>query len=361
MSVEAIEPVAREARLSPADELARIPLYEKGKPPQPLFDIDYMDELEATWGRRWGAQSELGRLRAVMVQKPTSGAIQAPVVAEDPAFFGWPAGLPDLGAMIRNYESLVAILEREGIEVVSLNAPESVRGTYTELIALDGPREPVILNGGALVGRPGIASKRGLEKVHAQRLMEIGCPILYMVHGPGSVFEAGNVVWLDETHVMIGCGLRTSMEGIAEVEPILRMAGVEEIHVAHLPGYLNNWSQRAGGAGGFYHLDMVFSMVAEGLGVVYPAGLGYDTLRYLKKKDLDLIEVPLDECQNYACNLLATEPGKVIVTAGNPKTREQIEKRGIEVFEMGFEGGRIAGRGPICSTLPLVRDKGPSI
>ena len=197
--------------------------------------------------------------------------------------------------------------------------------------------------------------------MHAQRLMEIGCPILYMVHGPGSVFEAGNVVWLDETHVMIGCGLRTSMEGIAEVEPILRMAGVEEIHVAHLPGYLNNWSQRAGGAGGFYHLDMVFSMVAEGLGVVYPAGLGYDTLRYLKKKDLDLIEVPLDECQNYACNLLATEPGKVIVTAGNPKTREQIEKRGIEVFEMGFEGGRIAGRGPICSTLTLVRDKGPSI
>ena len=179
--------------------------------------------------------------------------------------------------------------------MVTLNAPESVRGTYTELIALDAPREPVILNGGALIGRTGIASKRGLEKVHAQRLMELGCPILYTVHGKGSVFESGNVVWIDEKHIMIGCGLRTSREAIDEVEPVLRMAGIEEIHVAHLPGYLNHWTERAGGAGGFYHLDMVFSMVDEGLGVIYPAGVGYDTIRYLKQKNIDLIEVPLDE------------------------------------------------------------------
>ena len=76
MTIDEKEPKAKQsgkARLSPADELARIPLYEKGKPPQPLFDIDYMDELEATWGRRWGAQTELGKLRSVLVQPPTWG------------------------------------------------------------------------------------------------------------------------------------------------------------------------------------------------------------------------------------------------------------------------------------------------
>jgi N-dimethylarginine dimethylaminohydrolase len=260
MTKEAVRYKENQRTPSPAEELARIPLYEKGKPPQPLFDIDYMDELEATWGRRWGAQTELGKLRTVMVQKPTSGAVNSAVVAADPAFFGWPKGRPDLAAMTRNYESLVRILKAEGVEVVSLDAPDSVRGTYTELIALDAPREPVILNGGALIGRPGIAAKRGLEKVIAQRLMAIGCPILYMVHGNGAVFESGNVVWLDEKHVVIGCGLRTSMEGIAEVEPVLRLAGVEEIHIAHLPGYLNHWTERAGGSSGFYHLDMVFSV-----------------------------------------------------------------------------------------------------
>ena len=97
MAIEDIErdaktrtPVADQERLSPAEELARIPLYEKGKPPQPLFDIDYLDELEATWGRKWGAQTELGTLRSVMVQPMTRGQIEAPVVKEDPIYFGWP-------------------------------------------------------------------------------------------------------------------------------------------------------------------------------------------------------------------------------------------------------------------------------
>ena len=106
---------------------------------------------------------------------------------------------------------------------------------------------------------------------------------------------------------------------------------------------------------------MVFSMVDEGLGVIYPAGVGYDTVCYLKQKNIDLMEVPLDEVRNYACNLLAIEPGKVITTAGNPHTREQIEKRGTTVFEMSFEGGQLSGCGPICSTLPLIRDRGPAI
>ena len=76
-------------KLSPAEELARIPLYEKGKPPQPLIHFDFADEIEIASGRRWGAQSELGTLRSVMVQPPTSGPVSAPVVLEDPIFFGW--------------------------------------------------------------------------------------------------------------------------------------------------------------------------------------------------------------------------------------------------------------------------------
>ena len=349
-------------RLSPAEELARIPLYEKGKPPQPLFDIDYMDELEATWGRKWGAQTELGRLRSVMVQPITRGPVESPVVLEDPIYFGWPKGLPDMAAMLRNHESLVNLMKAEGVEVIYLNAPEFARGVYTVLYGYDGPREVVVANGGALIGRPAVAAKRGIERILAQRLMEIGCPILYTMHGKGSAFEGGgNLIWLDETHVMLGASIRTSMEGIEEISPILNSVGVEEIHVAHLPGYLNHWTERAGGPGGFYHLDMVFNMAAEGVALIYPAGVGYDTVRYLKKKGLDLIEVPYEEMQNYACNVLALRPGRLIVTAGNPRTREQLEKRGIETVEMSFEGGKVSGRGPACSTLPLIRDKGPSI
>ena len=126
-------------KLSPAEELARIPLYEKGKPPQPLIHFDFADEIEIASGRRWGAQSELGTLRSVMVQPPASGPVSAPVVLEDPIFFGWPKGIPDLALMKRNHASLVRLLEAEGIEVVYLNAPESVRGTFTEATCYDAP------------------------------------------------------------------------------------------------------------------------------------------------------------------------------------------------------------------------------
>lgn len=342
-------------------DLSKIPLYRKGTPPQPLFDVDFMDELEATWGRRWGAQSELGQLRMVMVQAPTWGQTQSPPVQQDPTFFGFPKGVPDLELMQKKHKSLVNILEQEGVEVVHLNAPDDAHGAYTYLMGYDAPRDAVILNGGALICRCAIAPKREIGKLFAQRLMELGCPILYTVHGKGSAFEGGNVVWLDERHVLLGCGVRTSMEGIEEVEPVLRRAGVEEIHVVHLPGYLNYQTERAGGPGGFYHLDMVLGMANAGLAVIYPAGMAYHSVRYLMKKNIELIEVPLEEVQNYACNLMAIRPGRVIMPAGNPYTREQLEKRGVEVLEMEFAGGRVSGRGPVCSTLPLIRDRGPSI
>ena len=351
------------ARLSPADELARIPHYEKGKPPQPLFDIDYLDELEATWGRKWGAQTQIGQLRAVMLQPPTWGQVDSPIVREDPIYFGWPKGLPNIDSMRKNHESLVKIFADEGVEVFYLNAPESLPGVYTsELIGHDAPHEAIILNGGALIGRTAIASKRDINKIIAQRLMEIGCPILYTVHGKGSAFEGGgNLIFLDETHVILGCSVRTSLEGIEEVIPVLRSVGIEEFHVAHLPGYLNFQTERAGGPGGFYHLDMVFNMVDEGVAVIYPAGVGYDTIRYLKKMNVDLIEVPIEEAQNYACNVTPIRPGRIIATPGNHRTREQLEKRGIEVIEMSFEGGEVSGRGPDCSILPLIRDSGPTL
>ena len=361
MTTTEVRPARREDELSPAQELEHIPLYEKGKPPQPLFDIDYMDELEATWGRKWGAQTELGQLRAVMMQPPTMGQTDTPLYREDPVYFMWPKGVPDFEAMKRNHQSLADLLKGEGVEIVYLNAPDAVRGTYTFIKGYDAPREPVILNGGALVCRNAIGPQRGINKLIATRLMEIGCPILYMAHGKGSSITGGNFVWLDERHVMIGCSVHTSMEGIEEVTPILHRAGVEEIHVAHMPGYLNQMTERAGGAGGFYHLDMIFQMVDQGVAVIYPAGVGYDTIRYLKKRNIDLIEIPLEEVQNYACNLLPIRPGRVVLTAGNARTREALEKRGVEVLEMTFDGGRLSGRGPVCSTLPLVRDVGPSI
>ena len=55
--------------------------------------------------------------------------------------------------------------------------------------------------------------------------------------------------------------------------------------------------------------------------------------------------------------MLALGPRKVLVLAGNPITRERLERAGCEVLEYtGDEISHNRGGGPTCLTRPLLRD-----
>ena len=82
------------------------------------------------------------------------------------------------------------------------------------------------------------------------------------------------------------------MEGLNQIIPILERAGVKETHIAHLPGYLKTRKWQVGGSSGIFHLDMTFGMADENIGVIYPGGVGYDTIQYLESREIILIEVP---------------------------------------------------------------------
>ncbi|MBI2304055.1 MAG: hypothetical protein HYU86_04850 [Chloroflexi bacterium] len=347
-----------------ARNVAQIPDYEEGKPPRPLFDVDYMSELEAMWGRKWGAQTDLGKLRMVLVSKPVVGELTPEHIEEmkrAPALYGLVRGIPDLKKQQEQHANFVTILRSHGVEVVDLNLPPEPRGIYVPVVrGVRGTRDIVVINGGAIIPRNAIATKRGCEPYWAQRVIELGCPILYTVHGSGC-FEGGNVCWLDSKHVMIGVGLRGNLEGIRQVEFVMRNAGVEDVHVVYLAGYLNK------ALGYQHHLDCVFNMVDEGLAVCYVPGIDYLSLDHLIRKGIKLIEVPPEEMRNAACNCLAIEPGKVIMVAGNPYTHEALVKEGCEVIEVDWSeytkqgGGASGGGGPICATAPLIRDPGPML
>lgn len=62
-----------------------------------------------------------------------------------------------------------------------------------------------------------------------------------------------------------------------------------------------------------------------------------------------------------ATNIIALEPGKVIMAAGNPRTARALRKEKIEVIEVDLSEFRKSGVGPRCLTLPLIRDPDPSI
>ncbi len=337
--------------------LENIPNYEPNTPPKPLCEIDFLEELTLNWGEKWGAQSSVGKLKRVLVHKPGEEAA-SPIIRKDPMFFNLPEGVTNLEKMQKQHDMLVEALKNEKVKVEYLEPKNPLIGTYgVPLRSACYTRESVVIKGGAIIERPAPAYKKGLEVFHAKRLMELGCPILYTVHGKGC-FEASNLWFIDRKgeKVIIATGLRTNMEGINQIKPILEMSGVKEVHIAHLPGYLKTRKWQVGSSSGIFHLDMTFGMADENLAVIYPGGVGYDTIQYLERNKINLVEVPEKELRNCAPNILPISPGKVIIPSGNPKTSKELRKEGVDVIEVELSEFVKGGGGPRCLTLDLVRD-----
>lgn len=310
-----------------------------------IESASYMDELPKIWGKRWGAQSEIGHLRSVMVSRPSDNEA-SPEVRDDPHFFATQGSFPNLELMRRQHKELVKVLVDFGSEVVYFDPPAETIGPYGRLRMLWAPASAFVINGGAIIPRYGLAPwRRGFEALLARKLGELGCPILCTIHGDG-VFElGGNCQWLDPRHLVIGVGKTTNMEGVRQVWSVFKDSGVEDIHLTTFKNVI--------------HLDMAFGMASDWVAVVDPRCLEPSFLAYLRRKGIELVEVDPAEADNSACNTLVLKPGVVVLPAGNPKTAKALRERNIEVIEIDMSEFVKTGGGPHCATAGLVRDPGP--
>ncbi len=56
-------------------------------------------------------------------------------------------------------------------------------------------------------------------------------------------------------------------------------------------------------------------------------------------------------------NCIAVRPGRVLMQAGaSPRTAETLDRLGIEIVPVEYEGVFQGGGGIHCSTSPLIRD-----
>lgn len=327
----------------------KVPFYEAGKPPRSdlLATIDFRDEIEQTWGKKWGAQSQLGKLRMALVSRPTENEL-CEEAKEDPVHFLLPEGLPDLNVMKKQHDGLVKVLESHGVEVHYLEPPEKAYGPYSRMRMLWATASAFVINGGAIIPRYGLAPwRRGPEVLLTKKLVELGCPILYTIHGKGVLELGGNGIWLDPKHLLIGIGPSGNLDGVNQVKDVFHRAGVEEIQLAYFTGAI--------------HLDLVFGLANAWLGVVDKRHLNHETIVYLTRKGIKLLEVPPEECENSGCNLLALEPGKVIIPAGCPVTTERLRKEGVTVIELEMSEFVKTGGAAHCAVAELIRDPGPSL
>lgn len=314
-------------------------------PAEPVFEAQ--DELERVWGRNWGVDSDVGRIRAVLVHRPgPEMAVVDPAKRiesigsygdVDEGWYFQHESPPDIAGMQAQHDALVTALKAEGVEVFEVRGvgPARLKACYT--------RDPLIMvKGGAIVGRMGARARRGEELSITRTLAEIGVPILRTVSGAG-LLEGGSFAWVNEKTAVIGCGVRVNREGAAQVGEVLARQGVELL-VTDLVGYQ-------------IHIDCAFLMVAPDLALIDPMQIPYSFIEALKARGVHPIEISQAD-DPWIVNSLAVAPGRLIMPEGaSNETLDALGKHGVSWVTIPFDKMQRNGGGVHCSTQPLIRDQ----
>jgi dimethylargininase len=289
--------------------------------------------LESVTPERFGAESMVDPLRAVLVKRPGEAFARA---FDDPAH-GF-LHLVDLPEAQRQHDQLCSTLAGLGVTVHELgmesDGPDLVYTFDPALVTAEG----------AVLLRAGKPTRRGEETVLEKWFADHGVPVAGRIHPPGTV-EGGDTFWLRPGVFCIGRSLRTNSRGADQLAAIIG----GDVHAFDV--------QYARGPSECLHLLSVISPVAEKVAAVFlpllPAGLH----ELLGELGYDLVTVPEEEFSTLGCNILAVRPGVLVMAEGNPVTQRRLVERGCEVHtfaatEIGINGGG----GPTCLTRPILRE-----
>ena len=147
--------------------------------------------------------------------------------------------------------------------------------------------------------------------------------------------------------IAVGEGYRTNKQGIDQLRIIL---GDEIDQIIRVP--LPHWR----GPESCLHLMSNISPIDHNLFLVYPKLLPVRFIEYLKSQNIKLIDVPDEEYESMASNVLSLAPKKCIMMTGNPITQKLLESNNVKVFT--YDGSEISLKGaggPTCLTRPIYR------
>lgn len=304
------------------------------------------EELVRHWGRAWGLDNDVGRIRSILMHRPgPEMAVVDPTKRIerigsfgdiDKGWYFQSDTLPPLPEMQAQHDALVKALTAHGVEIHHMKGVDGgrLKSCYT--------RDPLIMvKGGAIVCRMGARIRRGEELAVTRTLAEIGVPVLRTLSGT-ALMEGGSFAWINPQTAVIGCGIRVNREGAEQVGEVLKRQGVELI-VVDLVGY-------------DIHIDGSFLMIDRDLALVDPFGLPYSFLERLKELKIRTIEItPADN--KWIINSLAVAPGELIMPEGaTNRTLDELAKHGVRWTVLPFDRMQLNGGGIHCSTTPLIRD-----
>ena len=279
-------------------------------------------------------------IKKILLKHPSNAFINQRTINEHYQELNYLAA-PNFNSAISDYEKFVDLLESFDIEIHYLPKDKS-----TSLDSIYTHDPCVVSNKGVVICNMGKKARRPEADSMETFFHSIEVPILGKIQSPGTL-EGGDVVWINEKTIAIGEGYRTNKEGIEQLK-LLLSDQVETVITVSIP----HWN----GPDDCLHLMSNLSPIDHDLYLVYTRLLPVSFIKYLLDQNIELIDVPDDEYESMGCNVLAVAPRKVIMISGNPKTKQLLENKGVEIHT--YDGSEISIKGaggPTCLTRPFLR------
>lgn len=282
----------------------------------------------------------VGKIESILIKKPEQAFISQENLNKTWEEFKY-FGCPDYETVLKEY----AVFEKyikENVENVYY-LPQDDRTGLDSIYTHD----PLKITKKGAIYFPMGKALRSKEYLATKAYLEsIGVPTLGEIKAPGKM-EGGDVLWIDEKTVAIGRGYRTNDEGIRQFKELTKDL-VDEYIIVPMP--------HGEGEDACLHLMSIISFVDTDKAVVYSKFMPVFFREYLLEKGFMLIEADDDEYDYLGTNLLALEPGKVILIKGCSKIEKKLKDLGLTV--MTYEGKELSYRGtggPTCLTCPITR------
>lgn len=288
-------------------------------------------EIGGIWGD-CGVATEWATLQAVLLHRPGT-ELEA---CEDPNAVQMLAPL-DISRAQSQHDALAEAYRQAGVAVyyVKPTQPPPPNLMFVADLMLMTPE-------GAILGRPASTVRAGEERLLAQRLAELGVPILRSIRGRGT-FEGADAAWLNPYSVLLARGLRTNRAGAAQVANALQEMGLEVIQVDLPPGAM--------------HLMGQLRFADRDLAIGWPGRLSQATSETLEARGYTLALIPdeAEAIQGSALNFVTLGPRHILMPDGNPNTQAFYEALGITCHTVQIDELTKAAGGIACLTGVLQR------
>lgn len=298
-------------------------------------ETPFIDDMDEVWGRKWSVFSEVGKLQAVLLRRPGKEIENM----ADPERWRWGDVMDPVKAR-EQHDNMANLYREHGVDVyyVENQREDRPNALFMRDNVLGTPE-------GVILCRHALKIRRGEEKAVAGALGKLGVPVIRTISGSG-VFEGACAIWIDQETIILGSGVRSNEEGVRQVKEVLANIGVCNIIDFNIPY-------------GHAHLDGLMNIVDRKKALIFPWQTPYQVVEKLKYKGFTILETPsIDEVKKgMAVNLVALEPGKVVIPAGNIETRKFLEKNDVEVIEIDVSE-LMKGYGSLhCMTASLAREE----